>query len=367
MRETKSQYNNRVQLPALIVGAAIALSAGCKDKPKPADEETKAATPSKPRTRLDDVQVLMKNVAMEKSGPNLVATDDAVFLTTDDGIIRLSPTGSGRKTVVPFSKSIRFLGVDGDTAIVSEDRSALQQFPLATPTKVTTLCSDTYDFADAFDSQPFAVDSENIYWRRPKYGKGKTIGTFTKCPRVADSKPSVIATVTSKAEGAGALTVGAGKLFFGDSDGDITSVAMKDGVVKKLVDGLGMENGITGIACDGEYVYFARMGTRMPGPGGNRYKDGSIERVRVTGGDAEKLSQSQEWPEHLAIDDKSVYWATRDGSIKRAKKAGGGVEELGKTEQIVKVVAVTAENVYWLLGGTSENAYHDAQLVGRGK
>ena len=100
---------------------------------------------------------------------------------------------------------------------------------------------------------------------------------------------------------------------------------------------------VRGMVSDGTFLYWTEMN-------GGRNGEGVVQRQPVLGGAVEVLASSQNRPWGIAVDEKSVYWATNDehdGQIMKRDKTAGTVRVIASGQRAPVHVAVDATNVYW--------------------
>jgi hypothetical protein len=69
----------------------------------------------------------------------------------------------------------------------------------------------------------------------------------------------------------------------------------------------------------------------------------------LTGGAPTVLASGQDYPEGIAVDGSSVYWATIDGSIRKTPSNGGSIVDLATGQPDAFSFAVDSTSVYWAL------------------
>lgn len=97
------------------------------------------------------------------------------------------------------------------------------------------------------------------------------------------------------------------------------------------------EDFITGIAADGNSVYFIK-------------KDGTLKSVSTDGGPVSELASGIVDPKEIAVDDTGVYLATSTGTIARVPKGGGEVLPLVEGEPDLREIAVSNKRVFFTTG-----------------
>jgi hypothetical protein len=100
---------------------------------------------------------------------------------------------------------------------------------------------------------------------------------------------------------------------------------------------------VRGMVSDGAFLYWTEMNRGRKG-------EGIVQRQPVRGGPVEILASNQNRPWGIAVDEKSVYWATNgehDGQIMKRDKAGGPVRVIASGQRAPIHVALDATNVYW--------------------
>jgi hypothetical protein len=130
------------------------------------------------------------------------------------------------------------------------------------------------------------------------------------------------------------------------SNKTISTVSVTGGTLTVIISGLSA--GVTGIACDGTYVYYAIYS------GG----DAGIWRAGLDGSGQTKLTSSVNSPRGMTVNSTKVFWADFDtGKIKSYTIAGGAVtnEVTGLTNPAS--VRVDATNMYWADQTTGKISY----------
>lgn len=99
------------------------------------------------------------------------------------------------------------------------------------------------------------------------------------------------------------------------------------------------QKGLSAVASDGQYVYFANTVSVLRVPG-----NGSVD----AGTPVEVVASSQNGPVSMAVFEDQVYWANAgDGTIMRAPKAGGAAALVAREQAGVRSIAVDASGVYF--------------------
>jgi hypothetical protein len=106
---------------------------------------------------------------------------------------------------------------------------------------------------------------------------------------------------------------------------------------------------LTALAVDADTVYFLKEGTFSPGYN----KDGSVNKVFLTGGTVTPLATGQDWPVAVAVDGNNVYWIAQGtapdlGKVMRMPKTGGTPVPIASDQPMPCGLAINPSFVFWM-------------------
>jgi hypothetical protein len=156
-----------------------------------------------------------------------------------------------------------------------------------------------------------AVDAAYVYWTNFgtfSYGSEDTTdGTVMKVP-VGGGTPIMVASAQNLPRG---LVVDATSVYW-IVGGSVMKMPLDGGSPVTLVSGLAPHSFVASIAVDSSFVYWTN--------GADLYSGGAVMKAPLGAGTPTKLALAQDSPGRIAVDDTSVYWATRTTVVKLSPK-----------------------------------------------
>ncbi len=176
-----------------------------------------------------------------------------------------------------------------------------------------------------------AVDAVNVYWTNLDYG------TVEAVPIGGGSATTLASGLTFPI----LITLDAQNVYVPCGDGTIHAIPKAGGdggVGSVIVSGQGTD-GISGIAVDGQHVYWSTNAA-----------DGGIFEAPLGGGSPTQLVGSQNQAGSLAIDTSHVYWVTSQnpgGIVAMAPITGGATVTLATGQTQANGIVVNSTDVFW--------------------